>query len=140
MKLPHSFQTHIPITGNASAAKEAVKQQAESLDFEEFSRKLDQKTKDYSKVDLDEIETRWVKSEVVDENGHVREVMREVAICPECGEENCPCIARITVQQRIDEENAKGIRNAKKPDPIVPQTFNQMNMEFNSNRQRRPRF
>ena len=140
MKLPNSISTQVPVTGNASAAKQAVKQQAESLDFEKFSRELDQKTKDYSKVDLDEIETRWVKTEVVDENGQLREVMREVAICPECGEENCPCIARITVQQRIDEENAKGVRNAKKPNGIVPQTFNQMSMEFNSSRQGRQRF
>ena len=140
MKLPNSISTQLPITGNASAAKQAVKQQAESLDFEKFSRELDQKTKDYSKVDLDEIETRWVKTEVVDENGQLREVMQEVAICPECGEENCPCIARITVQQRIDEENAKGVRNAKKPTGIVPQTFNQMSMQFNSKRQGRPQF
>lgn len=137
MKLPQSFQTQLPVTGNASAAKEAVKQQAEALDFEKFSKELNQKTKDYSQIDLDEIETKWVKTEVVDEHGNVREVMKEVAICPECGEENCPCIARITVQQRIDEENAKGVRNAKKPDPLVPQSYNQMSMEFNSSRQQR---
>lgn len=137
MNLPHSFQTQLPITGNASAAKQAVKQQADGLDFEEFSRKLDEKTRDYSTIDLDEIETKWVKTEVVDEHGNVREVMREVAICPECGEENCPCIARITVQQRLDEENAKGTRNAKKPDGLIPQTFNQMSMDFSSSRRQR---
>lgn len=136
MKLPNFFQTQIPITGNASAAEKAVDQQCESLDFEKFVNELDQKAKDYSKIDLDEIETVWVKTKEVQEDGSVREVMKEMAICPECGELNCPCIARITVQKRIDEENAKGVRNAKKPDPLIPQTFNQMSMNFSSSRSR----
>lgn len=120
---------NIPSTSPTAPQKPAVHA---SPDFEKFATELDQKSKDYSKVPLDEIETRWVKKEVVDENGQVREVMKEVAICPECGEENCPCIARITVQQRIDEENAKGVRNAEKPNPVsvVPQTFNQMSVNF----------
>lgn len=131
MRFLHQLQSPIQPQMSTSVPSGNVEQQS-SLNFEKFARELDQKSKDYSKISLDEIETRWVKTEVVDENGHVQEVMKEVAICPECGEENCPCIARITVQARLDEENAKGIRNAEKPNAPFPQSFNQISLNFRS--------
>lgn len=87
----------------------------------------------YSKIPLDQIKTKTVKVQTVDSHGHVKEEMKEVAICPECGEVNCPCIARVTVQNRLDEENAKGVRNAEKPNPldVLPHAFNQMSANLN---------
>ena len=100
--------------------------------FSTMVDKLNSEKAYYSKIPLDQIETKMVKVKTVDAHGQVKEEMREMAICPECGETNCPCIARITVQQRIDEENAKGVRNAEKPNPlaVLPHAFNQMSLNL----------
>lgn len=48
--------------------------------------------------------------EALDTSGrHYNEIADgpKVAVCPECGSANCACLARITLQQRYDEEHAK---------------------------------
>ncbi len=62
----------------------------------------------------------------------------EVAICPECGSANCACLARVTLQTRLDEENAKGSRDSQEvpqiqPMPVLPQSFNQMSLAIGRN-------
>lgn len=97
-----------------------------------FAEELAKLGKTYDDIDIKDIETRKVEVKTVDEHGNVTTEIKEMAVCPECGETNCPCIARITVQSKLDEENAKGVRGAKKEEPIsvVPQTFNQMSMNL----------
>lgn len=89
----------------------------------------------YANMDVKDIKTKMVKVKTYDAHGNVKEVMKEMAVCPECGETNCPCIARITVQAKLDEENAKGVRNAEKPSEIsiIPRTFNQISMNLGQN-------
>ena len=101
--------------------------------FSSMVDKLNSESNIYSKIPLDQIETKMVKVKTVDAHGQVKEEMKEMAVCPECWETNCPCIARVTVQNRLDEENAKGVRNAKKPNPlaILPHAFNQMSQNLN---------
>lgn len=67
--------------------------------------------------------------------------VKELAVCPECGTINCACLARVTLQARIDEENASGVRGQEKPSPmaILPQTFNQMSANFSANQTSSPR-
>lgn len=56
--------------------------------------------------------------------------VEELAVCPECGTVNCACLARVTLQSRLDEENASGVRHAEKPQPfaVMPQSFHQMSL------------
>jgi len=100
----------------------------DGFNFNSYLNNLTSEADKYKNIPLDQIKTKMVKTEVVDQHGNVKEVIKEMAVCPECGETNCPCIARITVQARLDEENAKGVRYAEKPNPqsILPQTFNQL--------------
>lgn len=89
----------------------------------------------YASVDVKDIKTEKVLIKSVDHQGNVTEEIKEVAVCPECGSTNCPCLARVTLQSRLDEENAKGVRNAEKPNPmsVVPQSFNQMSLNIGRN-------
>jgi hypothetical protein len=109
--------------------------------FAKYIDNIEAEREKYSKIPLDQIETRMETVKTVDEHGNVKEIQKEMAVCPECGETNCPCIARITVQARLDEANASGVRYADQERPkasVIPQTFNQlsMNMEMNSSKPR----
>jgi hypothetical protein len=110
--------------------------------FSDYAKKLDSEANPYLTMDIKDIKTKKVLVKTVDEHGNVSEKIEERAICPECGETNCPCIARITCQARLDEENAKGVRNAEKPSPmsIVPQSFNQMSLNVGQKASASPYF
>lgn len=115
--------------------------QAEGGGFSKYIENIAAERDKYADMPLDKIETRMVKTKTVDEHGNVKEVMKEMAVCPECGETNCPCIARVTVQTKLDEANASGVRYADQERPkasMVPQTFNQlsMNLEMSSSNAR----
>lgn len=81
----------------------------------------------WAEVDLKNIKTKKVKA-MVGPPGQQTEQIKEMAVCPECGSISCACLARVTLQKRLDEDNAKGVRNADQPDPmaILSQSFNQM--------------
>ena len=81
------------------------------------------------------IETVKVTETTVGADGKETKSVKELAVCPECGTINCACLARVTLQQRIDEENAQGDRSQEKPQPmaILPQTFNHLAVNLNLN-------
>lgn len=74
------------------------------------------------------IETVKVTETTIGPDGRPTQTVKELAVCPECGTVNCACLARVTLQQRLDEENAKGVRGQEKPEPfaLLPQTFNHL--------------
>lgn len=86
------------------------------------------------------IETVKVTETHVGPDGKEVNTVKELAVCPECGTINCACLARVTLQARIDEENAKGVRGEEKPSPmaILPQTFNQMSANFSATQRHAP--
>ena len=109
--------------------------------FSKYIENISAERDKYANIPLDQIETKMVKVKTVDEHGNVKEIQKEMAVCPECGETNCPCIARVTVQSRLDEANASGVRYAEQDRPkpsAIPQTFNQlsMNLEMSSSNAR----
>ncbi len=81
------------------------------------------------------IETVKVTETTIGSDGRETKTVKELAVCPECGTVNCACLARVTLQQRIDEENAQGDRSQEKPQPmaVLPQTFNHLAMNLNLN-------
>lgn len=133
MSLPaHLFQASLqPKLSTGAPSRYSVAGGPDPGTFARYADKIASEYKSYADMPLEEIKTKMVKVETVDEHGNIKEEIKEMAVCPECGETNCPCIARVTVQARIDEENAKGVRGEKKPEPmaIVPQTFNQLALE-----------
>ncbi len=124
-----SLQPRFPM---GAPARYRSKSGADARGFSQYADRISSEAKSYADIPIEDIKTRKVKVKTVDHEGNIKEEIKEMAVCPECGETNCPCIARITVQARLDEENAKGVRNSKKPEPlsIVPQTFNQMSINF----------
>lgn len=56
----------------------------------------------------------------IDADGKTATTVKELAVCPECGTINCSCMARITLQTRLDEENAKGPRDRQLPSLSSP--------------------
>lgn len=84
-------------------------------------------------MDLKDVETRMVKVTERLPDGREIEVEKEMVVCPECGSVSCACLAQVTLQKRLDEENAMGVRNEPKPDPmaILSQNFNLNQMSQN---------
>lgn len=84
------------------------------------------------------IETVTITETKIGSDGKPVNHVKELAVCPECGTINCPCMARVTVQNALDEENAKGPRDAEKPQSasVVPQTFNQLSLNFTAGQSR----
>lgn len=80
------------------------------------------------------METLKVTERHTGPDGKPVDTVKELAVCPECGTANCACLARVTLQARIDEENASGVRGQEKPQPfaVVPQSFNQMSANFSA--------
>lgn len=80
------------------------------------------------------VETLKVTERHVGHDGKSVDTVKELAVCPECGTANCACLSRVTVQARLDEENASGVRGQEKPQPysVVPQSFNQMSANFSA--------
>jgi hypothetical protein len=80
------------------------------------------------------VEVLRVTETHVGPDGKTVNTVKELAVCPECGTANCACLSRVTLQARIDEENANGVRNQEKPAPysLVPQSFNQLSANFNA--------
>lgn len=78
------------------------------------------------------VETVKLTKTYTDAGGKTIHKVEELAVCPECGTVNCACLARVTLQSRIEEENASGDRAQEKPQPfaVVPQTFNQLAVSF----------
>ncbi len=80
------------------------------------------------------VETVKVKESHIGHDGKSVDTVKELAVCPECGTANCACLSRVTLQSRLDEENASGVRGEEKPQPfaMLPQSFNQISMNFSS--------
>ena len=78
------------------------------------------------------VETLTVTETTVGPDGKPVHTVKELAVCPECGTANCACLARVTAQSKVDEENAKGPRDKEQPKPyaVLPQSFNQMSANF----------
>ena len=78
------------------------------------------------------VETVKVTETKVGADGNTVHTVKEMAVCPECGTLNCACLARVTLQSRIEEENASGDRAQEKPQPfaVMPQSFNQLSINF----------
>ena len=110
--------------------------------FSAYANTIAAESNSYADMDIKDIQTKKVKVKTVDEHGNIKEEIKEMAVCPECGETNCPCIARVTVQSRLDEENAKGVRNAEKPNPmsVIPQSFAQLSMNLDQKTSSSPYF
>jgi hypothetical protein len=83
------------------------------------------------------IETLKVTETHIGADGKPVHTVKELAVCPECGTANCACLSRVTVQSRLDEENASGVRGQDKPDPfaMLPQPFNQLSANFTASAQ-----
>lgn len=75
------------------------------------------------------IETVKVTEVTVGADGKPSTSVKELAVCPECGTISCSCLARVTLQTRLDEENAKGPKDKEVPQPfaMLPQAFHQLN-------------
>jgi hypothetical protein len=86
------------------------------------------------------IETLTVTETTTGPDGKPMTTVKELAVCPECGTANCSCLSRVTMQSRLDEENAKGPRDKEKPQPysVLPQTFNQMSATFHASQGNSP--
>lgn len=84
-------------------------------------------------MDLKDVETKMVKVTERLADGREIEVEKEMVVCPECGSVNCACLAQVTLQKRLEEENAMGVRNEPKPDPmaILSQNFQLHQMSQN---------
>lgn len=104
--------------------------------FSKYAEALSGDFNPYAHIPLSEIKTKMVEVETVNHDGTVTKEIKEMAVCPECGETNCACLAQVTLQARLDEENAKGVRNAEKPNPmsIIPQSFNQISLNLSQNK------
>jgi hypothetical protein len=83
------------------------------------------------------IETLKVTETHTGPDGKPVHTVKELAVCPECGTANCACLSRVTLQSRLDEENASGVRGQEKPQPfaMLPQSFNQMSANFSAQMQ-----
>lgn len=83
------------------------------------------------------VETVKVKESHIGHDGKSVDTVKELAVCPECGTANCACLSRVTLQSRLDEENASGVRGEEKPQPfaMLPQSFNQISISFSSGAQ-----
>lgn len=118
--MPANFSTFssspVAATGSASAGKG----KAAAHGDEEFNPWLT--------YDMKDIKTKMVKVKERLPDGREVEVEKEMVCCPECGSVSCGCLAQVTLQRRFEEENAKGVKNEPKPDPmaILGQNFNQM--------------
>lgn len=86
-------------------------------------------------MDLKDVETKMVKFKERLPDGTEVECEKEMVVCPECGSVSCACLAQVTLQKRLDEENAQGVRGAEKPDPMamLSQGFNQMSHNLGHN-------
>ena len=140
MSFPISTSPHVSFQQPRSAAGRTDLSAAES--FAAHAEKLRSEGKETESVrgfrDLPgygRIETVKVTETTTGPDGQKTQTVKELAVCPECGTINCACLARVTLQQRLDEENAKGVRGQEKPDPyaLLPQSFNHLAVNLNLN-------
>lgn len=87
------------------------------------------------------VETVKVTETHVGPDGKPVNTVKELVVCPECGTLNCACLARVTLQARVDEENASGVKGQEKPSPmaIMPGSFNQLSANFSASQGHAPR-
>ncbi len=140
MNLPISSSPYVSFEAPRKAADKVTLGAAES--FAAHAEKLRSEGKETETVrgfrDLPgygRIETVKITETVTGPDGKQTQTVKELAVCPECGTVNCACLARVTLQQRLDEENAKGVRGQEKPEPmaLLPQTFNHLAVNLGLN-------